>query len=197
VISFTGQNTIQFIVITITELQQLVTTGIIQQSDTGWFIPKFKQRQDAMPAVERMQKSRESKQHDQYNGTVTNLLRNVTQITDNRIQITDTNTNTEATPINSNFIVYQQEIGEVTPYIADAIEDAEKMYPAEWIPNAIRRAATANVRKMSYVTGILKNWKLKGFTDNSGTAINAEPEYYIDFLPDGTQIQRERAVANV
>lgn len=93
-----------------------------------------------------------------YSGVGTELL---------RVNTIQYNTNTDTTQRDSNFIIYEQEIGQVTPFIADAIENAEKEYPAEWIPKAIRLAAANNVRKMSYVTGILKKWKLNGFEDSS------------------------------
>lgn len=61
------------------------------------------------------------------------------------------------------FSVYEKEIGLLTPMIADALMDAEKTYPAEWLPVAIRQAVAQNVRRWSYVEGILKRWKIDGF----------------------------------
>ena len=77
------------------ELEQITHTGIISKTETGWFIPKFKTRQDPMSNTERVRKFRETKQHEQYNADETIMKRNVTQITDNILQITDNITDTE------------------------------------------------------------------------------------------------------
>jgi len=39
---------------------------------------------------------------------------------------------------------YEREFGALTPMIADAIEDACKTYPAEWVPEAMEIAVKAN-----------------------------------------------------
>jgi DNA-binding transcriptional regulator YhcF (GntR family) len=78
-----------------TELKQLVTTGIIEKTETGWFIPKFKQRQDPMTGKERTAQFRKKEQLEQYNGNVTELKQNVTQITDNKLHKTDNITDTK------------------------------------------------------------------------------------------------------
>ncbi len=61
-----------------------------------------------------------------------------------------------------NFRLYEQEIGTLTPMIADAVKDAEETYSAEWVSEAIQIAATSNKRSWKYVEGILKNCKAKG-----------------------------------
>lgn len=60
-----------------------------------------------------------------------------------------------------NFQKYEQEFGGLTPMIADAIKDAEKNYPADWIPEAMAIAVVSNKRSWKYVEGILKNCKAK------------------------------------
>jgi DnaD/phage-associated family protein len=54
------------------------------------------------------------------------------------------------------FRLYEQNIGPLTPMIAEALRDAESTYPLEWIESAIRAAVEANVRKWRYVEAILK-----------------------------------------
>jgi DnaD/phage-associated family protein len=61
-----------------------------------------------------------------------------------------------------NFRIYEQEIGALTPMIADAIRDAEETYPPEWIPEAIAIAVENNARNWKYVEAILKNCKAAG-----------------------------------
>jgi len=57
---------------------------------------------------------------------------------------------------------YESEIGALTPLIADAIRDACKEYPADWIPEAISIAVESNARRWNYVLAILKNCKAAG-----------------------------------
>lgn len=58
---------------------------------------------------------------------------------------------------------YEREIGQLTPIIRDAIQDALTEYPPEWIPAAIQEAARANVRRWNYAESILRRWKVEGF----------------------------------
>jgi hypothetical protein len=61
------------------DLAQVAQTGIIQRVVNGWLIPKFAERQSAVPAKERMAQMRERDQRQEYYGNVTDELRNVTQ----------------------------------------------------------------------------------------------------------------------
>ena len=58
--------------------------------------------------------------------------------------------------------LYESEIGAMTPLAADAIRDACKEYPADWIPEAISIAVDSNARRWNYVLAILKNCKAAG-----------------------------------
>lgn len=60
------------------------------------------------------------------------------------------------------FSLYENHIGPLTPMIADALKDAEKDYPAQWIEEAIRIAVENNARKWSYVQAILSRWQEEG-----------------------------------
>lgn len=57
---------------------------------------------------------------------------------------------------------YESEIGALTPLVADAIRDACKEYPADWIIEAIGIAVDNNSRRWNYVLAILKNCKAAG-----------------------------------
>ncbi|MCP4540722.1 MAG: DnaD domain protein [Chloroflexi bacterium] len=65
------------------------------------------------------------------------------------------------------FTLYEQNIGMLTPLIADELHQAEKDYPAEWIEEAFREAVTQNVRKWSYVRAILEQWRVEGRRDET------------------------------
>lgn len=60
------------------------------------------------------------------------------------------------------YSLYEQNIGPLTPMIADQLRDAERSYPARWIDEAMRIAVANNVRKWSYVQAILNDWQAKG-----------------------------------
>lgn len=60
------------------------------------------------------------------------------------------------------FVLYEQNIGLLTPLIAEELKDAEKTYPADWIEEAFTIAVENNVRRWRYVQGILKRWADEG-----------------------------------
>ncbi len=60
------------------------------------------------------------------------------------------------------YALYEQNIGPLTPILAETLQDAENNYPADWIEEAIRIAVVKNVRTWRYVEAILKSWKEKG-----------------------------------
>ncbi len=60
------------------------------------------------------------------------------------------------------FTLYEQNIGALTPLIADMLREAEKEYPSAWFEEAFEIAVARNVRHWKYVEAILKRWKEKG-----------------------------------
>ena len=60
------------------------------------------------------------------------------------------------------FQLYEENIGPLTPMIADMLKDAEELYSDEWIAEALEIAVKNNVRNWKYVEAILKRWKEKG-----------------------------------
>ena len=60
------------------------------------------------------------------------------------------------------FVLYEQNIGALTPIIADELRDAEQTYPPQWIEEAIKIAVENNVRRWRYVVTILERWRLEG-----------------------------------
>jgi DnaD/phage-associated family protein len=60
------------------------------------------------------------------------------------------------------YSLYEQNIGPLTPMIAESLKDAGASYPMAWIEDAIRLAVENNARKWRYVEAILKDWNTKG-----------------------------------
>jgi DnaD/phage-associated family protein len=60
------------------------------------------------------------------------------------------------------FKLYEENIGALTPLIADALKDAEDTYQPDWIADAIELAVKNNKRNWKYCEAILKRWKEEG-----------------------------------
>jgi DnaD/phage-associated family protein len=66
------------------------------------------------------------------------------------------------------FQLYEANIGPLTPILADALRDAEKSYPADWIEDAFRIAVERNKRNWHYIEAILHRWQEGGLDDQKG-----------------------------
>lgn len=82
------------------------------------------------------------------------------------------------------FTLYEQNIGPLTPLIADELRDTEATYPAEWVEEAIREAVANNARSLRYIIRILENWKAQGKTDRAKNRGDSEKNRrrYLDWL---------------
>jgi DNA replication protein len=74
------------------------------------------------------------------------------------------------------FVLYEQNIGMITPMIAEELKEAEKIYPPQWIEEAFKEAVTLNKRSWRYIARILERWASEG--KDSG-------EYKRDIKKDG------------
>ncbi len=59
--------------------------------------------------------------------------------------------------------LYEENIGPLTPLLAETLQDAEAEYPANWIEEAIRIAVEKNVRNWRYIEAILRRWQERGY----------------------------------
>lgn len=66
------------------------------------------------------------------------------------------------------FELYEQNIGLVTPMLAEELQDAEATYPREWLEEAFREAAKSNVRNWRYIARILERWAIEGRRELEG-----------------------------
>jgi DnaD/phage-associated family protein len=74
------------------------------------------------------------------------------------------------------FALYEQNIGIITPMIAEELKEADKLYPPRWIEEAFKEAVTLNKRSWKYIARILERWASEG--KDSG-------EYRRDIKKDG------------
>jgi DNA replication protein len=80
------------------------------------------------------------------------------------------------------FSIYEQNIGILTPLIAEELKEAQKHYPGNWISDAIKEAVTANKRNWRYIARVLEDWSTGG--KSSGThrgnpKTDTDPDKYI------------------
>lgn len=81
----------------------------------------------------------------------------------------------ESSSTSSLFNLYENNIGPITTMVADALTDAEKTYPLQWISDAIRLAVENNKRSWRYCETILKRWQTSGKDDGKGKPKAKEP----------------------
>ncbi|OGO00160.1 MAG: hypothetical protein A2Y58_03420, partial [Chloroflexi bacterium RBG_13_51_52] len=70
-------------------------------------------------------------------------------------------------PLPDIYTLYEQNIGMLTPMIAEELRDAEKLYPKDWIHDAIKEAVLHNKRNIKYIAKILENWSVEGRSDGT------------------------------
>ncbi len=64
------------------------------------------------------------------------------------------------------FVLYEQNIGMITPMLSDELKAAAELYPAKWIEDAFKEAVLLNKRSWRYIARILERWAREG--KNSG-----------------------------
>ncbi|MFC1906410.1 DnaD domain-containing protein [Chloroflexota bacterium] len=89
-------------------------------------------------------------------------------------------TNIKTEDLSDIFTLYEQNIGMLTPIIAEELCEAEKLYPETWIRDAIKEAVNQNKRKWSYISAILQRWSAEGRNDGTYRRDSkTDPDKYI------------------
>jgi DnaD/phage-associated family protein len=63
------------------------------------------------------------------------------------------------------FELYEDNIGLISPILADELKDAQATYPPEWVEDAFKIAVENNVRRWSYIRAILERMATAGRDD--------------------------------
>lgn len=86
---------------------------------------------------------------------------------------------TEETP--DIFTLYEENIGMLTPMIAEELREAEKLYPEAWIRDAIKQAVIQGKRNWRYIVRILERWTVEGKSNGTHQrdSKKADPDKYI------------------
>ena len=86
------------------------------------------------------------------------------------------------------FALYEENIGALTPMIADELRDAEKEYPVGWVEDAIREAASSNARSWRYIAAVLERWRKVG----KGTKAHGKSGRHTEPLTEEQILERLR-----
>lgn len=79
------------------------------------------------------------------------------------------------------FTLYEQNMGQITPLLAEELKEAEESFPFEWIEDAIKEAVALNKRSWRYVASIMERWAREGKTNGKTgryTGKKFDPEDY-------------------
>jgi DNA replication protein len=89
--------------------------------------------------------------------------------------------NSRQLPVVNIFSLYEQNIGMITPIIAEELKEAEKLYPRQWIEEAFKEAVTLNKRSWKYIARILERWASEGKDsgEHKGNTEKDGPDKYI------------------
>jgi len=60
------------------------------------------------------------------------------------------------------FALYEDNIGMLSPLIAEQLKEAEQRYPAQWVVDAFRESVAQNKRSWRYIQRILERWEREG-----------------------------------
>jgi len=82
---------------------------------------------------------------------------------------------------NNIFTLYEQNIGIITPMIAEELKDAGNLYPPQWIEEAFKEAVTMNKRSWKYIARILERWATEGKDSgkHKGDIKKDDPDKYV------------------
>lgn len=78
------------------------------------------------------------------------------------------------------FRLYEENLGPLTPLIAEELQAAEREFPADWIRDAIRIAVKRKARNWRYVEAVLRSWQEKGRDEEDRRQSEKDSRRYIE-----------------
>jgi len=60
-------------------------------------------------------------------------------------------------------VLYEENIGAITPVVAERLKDDSDKYPASWFGEALKEAVSSGHRNLKYIEAILERWSVEGF----------------------------------
>lgn len=89
------------------------------------------------------------------------------------------------------YSIYEQNIGLITPMVAEELKLIAQEYSEEWFSEATKEAVQANARNLKYIEAILVRWKRDGFKASKKSKQQGEklpPEIIARLKEDGVEI---------
>lgn len=80
------------------------------------------------------------------------------------------------------YVLYEQNIGPLTPMIVEDLRDAEATYPAQWIEDALHIAVKNNARKLKYILAVLERMRAEGRHDQPSPDSETDLSRYDGYL---------------
>jgi DNA replication protein len=77
--------------------------------------------------------------------------------------------------------LYEENIGPLTPLIAEDLRAAELEYPEPWIEEAFHLAVQRNARSWRYIDTILRRWKEEGRDDTNQRGDRQDRQGYTEW----------------
>ena len=78
------------------------------------------------------------------------------------------------------FVLYEQNIGPLSPLLAEELMEAEDTYPASWIEDAFREAVELNKRSWRYILRILERWAAEGRENEASRRSDGDWRRFLD-----------------
>ena len=76
------------------------------------------------------------------------------------------------------FGLYEDNVGMLSPMIAEELKEAEELYPQSWIEDAFKEAVGHNKRSWRYIAAILERWQQEGRDDGEPVRGPKKSRYY-------------------
>lgn len=75
--------------------------------------------------------------------------------------------------------LYEENIGALTPMIADALKSAEREYPAGWVADAIQAAVENNARSLKFIEAVLERRLREGkYRETTSESARRDTEWF-------------------
>lgn len=139
--------------------------GVVYLEGDRWKVTSFEKRQAAMTSTERVQEYRkrsgnspETKRFDDVNKE---------DVTDSSSTSSSESVSKEGGGVGEGEVMaaYENNVGMLTPIVAQKLQDDIDEYSPSWVMLAIQRAVANEKRSLGYVEGTLKGWRRDGLTD--------------------------------
>ena len=81
------------------------------------------------------------------------------------------------------FALYEDNVGTLSPMLAEQLKEAESAYPGDWVNDAFKIAVAENKRNWRYIAGILRRWAAEG-RDHGKPGRHAQKDNRQKYLAD-------------